>query len=78
MAFYQHQRTKRHFNGCTNELIEIRETEAQSGGEGLCEDITQQYSLKFLKTLVGGSQSIHKDPHKEFWDVVTSAKKIKL
>lgn len=35
----------------------------QSGGEGLCEDVTWQYSPKHLKTLVGGaSQSIHKDP----------------
>lgn len=63
MVFYQHHRTKKHFNGCTNELIEVRETEAQSGGEGLCEAVTWQYSPKHLKTLVGGaSQSIHKDP----------------
>ena len=59
MTFYQHQRTKRHFNGCTNKVIKIRETEAQSGGEGLCEAITQQYSLKFLKTVVGGWLSEH-------------------
>lgn len=63
MVFYQHQRTKKHFNSCTNEFIEVRETEAQSGGEGLCEAVTRQYSPKHLKTLVGGaSQSIHKDP----------------
>lgn len=55
---------KKHFNGCTNDLTEVRETEAQSGGEGLCEAVTlRQYSPKHLKTLVGGaSQSIHKDP----------------